>query len=301
MRLLLLAPRRAQTGNRTTARRIQDHLEAAGHLCILKDTSDYESPLAVSNLISSEKFEAALGIHLFKAGRLLQGNTVPFGIIFGGTDINEDAKNDEKAQVMGKVLDEARFAVSFTEAMKEMAATYWPQIRNKICVQAQGIVSLPNRQHNWTEFLQRAGISQDDQNLYVFLLICGLRRVKDPLYLLDVFSEWHQEDSRVHLIIVGPAADPTFAEEVEEKVNSWGTSVTSNPPGRSSRRCEKVFCRHKHFHFRRDVCCNFRGNGFKRSCAGEKYSRKCCSNCTPNNWIIIFNPPGICPAGQNVD
>ncbi|KAM6423542.1 glycosyltransferase 1 domain-containing protein 1 isoform 1-T2 [Liasis olivaceus] len=219
MRLLLLAPRRAQTGNRTTARRIQDHLEAAGHLCILKDTSDYESPLAVSNLISSEKFEAALGIHLFKAGRLLQGNTVPFGIIFGGTDINEDAKNDEKAQVMGKVLDEARFAVSFTEAMKEMAATYWPQIRNKICVQAQGIVSLPNRQHNWTEFLQRAGISQDDQNLYVFLLICGLRRVKDPLYLLDVFSEWHQEDSRVHLIIVGPAADPTFAEEVEEKVN----------------------------------------------------------------------------------
>ncbi|XP_032085789.1 glycosyltransferase 1 domain-containing protein 1 isoform X3 [Thamnophis elegans] len=200
MRLLLLAPGRAQTGNGTTARRIQDHLQAAGHLCILKDTSDYESPLAISNLISSEKLEAALGIHLFKAGRLLQGSPVPFGIIFGGTDVNEDPKSEEKFQIMEKVLDEARFAVSFTEAMKEAAATYWPQSRNKICVQAQGI-------------------AQDDQSLYTFLLICGLRRVKDPLYLLDVFSEWHREDSRVHLIIVGPAADPTFAKEVEEKVN----------------------------------------------------------------------------------
>ncbi|XP_026572011.1 glycosyltransferase 1 domain-containing protein 1 [Pseudonaja textilis] len=231
MRLLLLAPGRAQTGNGTTARRIQDHLQAAGHLCILKDTSDYESPLAIANLISSEKLEAALGIHLFKAGRLLQGSPVPFGIIFGGTDVNEDVKNEEKAQVMEKVLDEARFAVSFTEAMKEAAAMYWPQIKNNICVQAQGIVSLPNRRHNWAEFLQRAGIAQDGQSLYIFLLICGVRRVKDPLYLLDVFSEWHREDSRVHLIIVGPAADPTFAKEVEEKVNKAdGVHLLSEVP-----------------------------------------------------------------------
>ncbi|XP_034291121.1 glycosyltransferase 1 domain-containing protein 1 isoform X3 [Pantherophis guttatus] len=199
MRLLLLAPGRAQTGNGTTARRIQDHLQAAGHLCILKDTSDYESPLAISTLISSEKLEAALGIHLFKAGKLLQGSPIPFGIIFGGTDVNEDAKIEEKAKIMEKVLDEARFAVSFTEAMKEAAATYWPQSRNKICVQAQGIVSLPNRQHNWAEFLQRA--------------------------------EWHREDSRVHLLIVGPAADPTFAKEVEEKVNrSDGVHLLSEVP-----------------------------------------------------------------------
>ncbi|XP_058014307.1 glycosyltransferase 1 domain-containing protein 1 isoform X3 [Ahaetulla prasina] len=165
MRLLLLAPRRAQTGNGTTARRIQ-------------------------------------------------------------------------------------FAVSFTEAMKEAAATYWtlwlrllmqsvinssclqllqvqvppgprltqpsilykPQTRNKICVQAQGI-------------------AQDDQNVYLFVLICGLRRVKDPLYLLDAFSEWHRGDSRVHLLIVGPAADPTFAKEVEEKVNrSFGVHLLPEVP-----------------------------------------------------------------------
>ncbi|XP_058014308.1 glycosyltransferase 1 domain-containing protein 1 isoform X4 [Ahaetulla prasina] len=112
----------------------------------------------------------------------------------------------------GTTARRIQFAVSFTEAMKEAAATYWPQTRNKICVQAQGI-------------------AQDDQNVYLFVLICGLRRVKDPLYLLDAFSEWHRGDSRVHLLIVGPAADPTFAKEVEEKVNrSFGVHLLPEVP-----------------------------------------------------------------------
>ncbi|XP_077776972.1 glycosyltransferase 1 domain-containing protein 1 isoform X3 [Podarcis muralis] len=206
MRLLMLGALRAHTGNGTTARRIQDHLEAAGHSCTLVDISSCKSPLAVSNLIPSKNFEAALGIHLYKAGRLLQGSGIPFGIIFGGTDINEDAKCDEKAKAMGRVLEEARFAVSFTESMKEAAAVHWPRARNKIYVQAQGIL-------------------QDNSSLRLFLLICGLRRVKDPLYLVDAFAEWHREEPSTHLIIIGPAVsfpvffvDPLFAEEVKEKI-----------------------------------------------------------------------------------
>ncbi|XP_042297805.1 glycosyltransferase 1 domain-containing protein 1 [Sceloporus undulatus] len=205
MRLLLLASLRAQTGNGTTAQRIQGHLEAAGHVCTLKDTFSCESPLAVSKLIS-ENFDAALGIHLYKAGRLLQGSGIPFGIVFGGTDINEDARCEKKAQVMGTVLDEARFAVSFTEAMRERAISYWPLARNKIYVQAQGIVTAPNISFNWKKYLQSAGITQDHNRLRFFFLICGLRRVKDPLYLVDAFVEWHREDPSIHLIIIGPAA-----------------------------------------------------------------------------------------------
>ncbi|XP_053135749.1 glycosyltransferase 1 domain-containing protein 1 isoform X2 [Hemicordylus capensis] len=188
MRLLLLAPRRAQTGNGTTVRRIQDHLEAAGHTCILKDTSDFESPLTISDLISSESVDASLGIHLYRAGRLLQGSNIPFGIIFGGTDINEDAKRNEKSWVMGAVLDEARFAVSFTEAMKETAAAYWPPARNKIYVQSQGIVTAPSTSFNQKAFLQRA--------------------------------EWHRKEPGIHLIIIGPEVEAAFAEEVKEKVKT---------------------------------------------------------------------------------
>lgn len=30
--------------------------------------------------------------------------------------------------------------------------------------------------------------AKQEENVRVFLLVCGLRRVKDPLYLLDVFA-----------------------------------------------------------------------------------------------------------------
>uniref|UniRef100_A0A8C0NRU9 Glycosyltransferase 1 domain containing 1 n=2 Tax=Canis lupus familiaris TaxID=9615 RepID=A0A8C0NRU9_CANLF len=125
MRLLFLAVLRRHTGNAVTAERVREHLEAAGHICLLKDTSDLESSSEIAHFIKAEKLEAALALHLYRGGRLLQGHGIPFGIIFGGTDLNEDINQREKNQVMGKVLEEARFAVAFTESMKEMAQMQW--------------------------------------------------------------------------------------------------------------------------------------------------------------------------------
>ncbi|NWR53006.1 GL1D1 protein, partial [Regulus satrapa] len=196
----------------------RNHLHAAGHICVLKDAFAYESPTEIANLTSSDKFDAALAIHLYKGGRLLQGSRIPFGIIFGGTDVNEDIKCKEKCQVMGAVLEEARFAVAFTVEMKELAAAEWPDARKKIYVQSQGIKTTPSETFDWYRFLQNAGIPTDTDSLHLFLLVCGLRRVKDPLYLVDVFSEWHRKDPSVHLGIIGPAVDPLFTSEVKDKV-----------------------------------------------------------------------------------
>uniref|UniRef100_A0A673VEU8 Glycosyl transferase family 1 domain-containing protein n=1 Tax=Suricata suricatta TaxID=37032 RepID=A0A673VEU8_SURSU len=195
-----------------------DHLEAAGHVCVLKDASDLESSSGVAKLIEAENLEAALALHLYRGGRLLQGHGVPFGIIFGGTDLNEDVNHEEKNKVMGKVLEEARFAVAFTESMKEVAETQWPHARSKIYVQSQGVVTVPNAAFNWNTFLHQSGINQSADNLYIFLLVCGLRQVKDPLYLVDAFSEWHREEPNVYMVIVGPEVDPVFTREVEAKV-----------------------------------------------------------------------------------
>ncbi|XP_060049278.1 glycosyltransferase 1 domain-containing protein 1 isoform X2 [Erinaceus europaeus] len=206
MRLLFLAVLRPHTGNAVTAGRVRDHLEAAGHVCVLKDAFDFESPSEISDLIDAENFEAALALHLYRGGRLLQGHRIPYGIIFGGTDLNEDVNQGEKNKVMGKVLEEARFAVAFTESMKETAQKQWPHAKGKIYVQSQGIATAPNSTFNWNTFLQRSEINGSADNLRVFLLICGLRQVKDPLFLVDAFSEWHQEEPCVYMVIVGPEA-----------------------------------------------------------------------------------------------
>ncbi|XP_031792256.1 glycosyltransferase 1 domain-containing protein 1 isoform X3 [Piliocolobus tephrosceles] len=186
MRLLFLAVLRPHTGNAVTAQRVRAHLEAAGHVCILKDAFDFESPSEIANLILAENCEAALALHLYRGGRLLQGHRIPFGIIFGGTDVNEDANQGEKNIVMGRVLEEARFAVAFTESMKEMAQAQWPHAKGKIYVQSQGIATTPNAAFNWNTFLQR--------------------------------SKWHQEEPSVYLVIAGPEVDPVFTREVKAKV-----------------------------------------------------------------------------------
>uniref|UniRef100_A0A672USX3 Glycosyltransferase 1 domain containing 1 n=1 Tax=Strigops habroptila TaxID=2489341 RepID=A0A672USX3_STRHB len=191
---------------------MKNHLHAAGHICVLKDAFMYESQTEIASLTSTDKFDGALAIHLYKGGRLLQGSRIPFGIIFGGTDVNEDVKCEEKHRVMGAVLEEARFAVAFTVKMKELAAAEW------VCLHDDGIKTTPKETFDWYRFLQNAGIPTDTGSLHVFLLICGLRRVKDPLYLVDVFSDWHRKEPSVHLGIIGPAVDPLFTSEVKEKI-----------------------------------------------------------------------------------
>ncbi|XP_040842832.1 glycosyltransferase 1 domain-containing protein 1 isoform X1 [Ochotona curzoniae] len=219
MRLLFLAVLRRHTGNAVTAERVRDHLEAAGHICLLKDAFDFDSPSDVASLITAENLQAALALHLYRGGRLLQGHRVPFGIIFGGTDLNEDAQEEEKSRVMGRVLQEARFAVAFSESMKEMAQRRWPHAKGKIFVQSQGITTTPNITFSWSSFLQRAAIDQSADCVHVFLLICGLRRVKDPLFLVDAFSDWHRDEGDAYLIIVGPEVDPVFTQEVKAIVD----------------------------------------------------------------------------------
>ncbi|XP_030074919.1 glycosyltransferase 1 domain-containing protein 1 [Microcaecilia unicolor] len=219
MKILFLACLRAHTGNCTTADRIKSHLEAAGHRCVLKDATSFGSPAEVADLIAEENFDVALAIHLYKGGRLLLGHGIPFGAIFGGTDINEDIKHEEKLKVMGAVMEAARFLVAFTDKMKEMAEEHWPHARNKIHVQPQGIQTTPSATFNFKKFLQSSDIPLNSGSVHLFLLICGLRRVKDPLFLVKAFSEWHKKDPQVYMIIVGPTIDPVFTEEVHSTVN----------------------------------------------------------------------------------
>ncbi|XP_069894072.1 glycosyltransferase 1 domain-containing protein 1-like, partial [Dipodomys merriami] len=102
--------------------------------------------------------------------------------------------------------------------MKEKAQAQWPHATGKIYIQSQGIAATPNPAFSWKEFLQRSEINQSADNLWVFLLICGLRQVKDPLFLVDAFSEWHEEEPGVYLVIVGPEVDPEFTREVKARV-----------------------------------------------------------------------------------
>ncbi|XP_062310469.1 glycosyltransferase 1 domain-containing protein 1 isoform X1 [Osmerus eperlanus] len=217
MKLLFLACLSPKTGNCTTAERIRAHIESAGHTCELRDAADFKSSTDMANLLKQmPPFEGAIAIHLFKAGRLLLDIQVPYGIIFGGTDINEDVKVEQKRLIMEQVLLKARFAVAFTNKLRE-EATFWLAQSGIIYIQPQGISTEVAESFCWKEFLTSSGVAERsaEEDLRVFLLVCGLRRVKDPLYLLEAFSEWHRQDPLTVLVIIGPKIDPVLTEEVE--------------------------------------------------------------------------------------
>ncbi|XP_068616991.1 glycosyltransferase 1 domain-containing protein 1 [Brachionichthys hirsutus] len=220
MRLLLIACLSPGTGNYATAARIRAHVEEAGHTCELRDAAEFRSSTEVANLLSQNPpFQGALAVHLFKAGRLLLDTRVPFGVIFGGTDVNEDVKVEQKRVVMEQVLQRARFAVAFSDRLKEASETFLRSQSSKIYVQPQGVQTEAAEEFCWNDFLSSSGLAGPRRDeLRVFLLVCGLRRVKDPLYLVEAFSEWHQEDPLNVLIIIGPRVDPLFSVQVEAVV-----------------------------------------------------------------------------------
>uniref|UniRef100_A0A3B4A3A3 Glycosyl transferase family 1 domain-containing protein n=1 Tax=Periophthalmus magnuspinnatus TaxID=409849 RepID=A0A3B4A3A3_9GOBI len=199
MKILFIACLSPKTGNNTTAERIRDYIESVGHTCELRDAAQFQSSAEVAQLLSQDPlFDGALAIHLFKAGRLL---LVPFGVIFGGTDINEDVKVEQKRLIMEQVLQKARFAVAFTEKMRETSGLFLVGLFIGAFFTLSALYF----------FCSHCNVSTAHvDELRVFLLVCGLRRVKDPLYLVRVFSEWHCQDPLNVLIIIGPKVRPGF-------------------------------------------------------------------------------------------
>ncbi|XP_056586059.1 uncharacterized protein glt1d1 isoform X4 [Triplophysa dalaica] len=116
---------------------------------------------------------------------------------------------------MERVLHKARFAVAFTDRLKEQAETLLVCESKKIHVQPQGIETRVASHFSWRDFLHSTGVSTEKvEDLRVFLLVCGLRRVKDPLYLLEAFSEWHIQNPLVLLIIIGPKVSKGVSESL---------------------------------------------------------------------------------------
>ena len=60
---------------------------------------------------------AVLGVHAFRAGKVLLGSQVPYLIVLGGTDVNVMAEDASKCQVMQQALDKSAAVLAFSREM----------------------------------------------------------------------------------------------------------------------------------------------------------------------------------------
>lgn len=221
--VLLLSPLTDGSGNKTTILRIKGQLEKNGFQCICKSPEDFKSPAACARFCKKNHVTLGIGIHAFKAGRLLKETDVPFTIILGGTDVNVMSKDEEKLSVMTQVLLKASHVVAFNALMLDCQRK-WPALdRSKCSIIPQGVCVFPS------SFSVRAYIRENYQRVvcddltHMFLIAGGIRPVKNPLFLVKAFSEWQKRccaNFRSLLVILGPAVDEIyfklFQSEIEE-------------------------------------------------------------------------------------
>ncbi|XP_071944541.1 glycosyltransferase 1 domain-containing protein 1-like [Antedon mediterranea] len=218
MKVLLLSPLHLQTGNNTSSQRIRNYLETDGHVVDLQDCYQFQSSEQFEDHVTTSQPDCVLAVHAYRSGLYLQACTLPLILVFGGTDLNEHFKCTDKMAVMTTVVHKAKFLLAFSKPMYEQVVHLWPDVNGQLILQPQAVKTSPDVSFSFTRHLQDicCDIRQDSD---IFLLLAGLRPVKDALYLCQVFSEWHQEENTVHLVLAGPDLDTAYTNQVKQIVN----------------------------------------------------------------------------------
>lgn len=230
MKILFIYPssKSSACGNVRTVTRIQQHLISQDTECISCDTSTIIGlqQNGACNYIQLERYvnkngiDGVLFLHAFKGAKILlcgckeclqDSSFIPYGVIFGGTDLNVDIKDEEKCLTMQKVLVRAKFAVAFTEAMKVIALNISPQLNVFVQPQAISPVNFEGKNILYTD--RNFNMVNNNKNIHGFLMVTGIRPVKDPMFLLQTWITFSEENPHLELklLILGPVLDSDYA------------------------------------------------------------------------------------------
>ncbi|XP_041377566.1 glycosyltransferase 1 domain-containing protein 1-like isoform X2 [Gigantopelta aegis] len=209
-----------KNGNFYTVDRIGNYLTDNGYTCLLVDPKSFSSKEEFQLFVETEGVDLVFGIHAYKSGCIFQdagsGISVPYILMLGGTDINEYSKDPAQLEVMTKAVDGARHLVVFGTTMLLKTKELWPCYPSEHIKEIKQAVIVKPSLFSLFDYLTSNHLikTSASSTLKIFLLVGGVRPVKDPVYLFDIFSEWHKQDDSVFLIVVGPKVDLQYCEEV---------------------------------------------------------------------------------------
>jgi len=232
-RILLLTSLREGTGNAVTAARLAELIPAAH--CFLLDINALPDAEALRKHVCECHVGLVLGIHAYRAGRLLVGCGVPFAIVLGGTDMNVMLHDEPKRLVMLDALAQAGAIIAFNQELLGRLLEAMPEARPKTFLVPQAVrtslVRLDAEGGDLDtvgglgageahELRRRLELEADD---VLLLLPAGLRPVKDVLFGAREVAAWHAREPRLCLRIVGPELDSAYAAQVRAALQELGS------------------------------------------------------------------------------
>eukprot|EP01147_Barroeca_monosierra_P010229 gene10228-2385_t len=196
------------TGNACLARRIQSYVTSItpSISCCVLSHEVFSSSKHLQEYCNDHNVIGIIGIHAYRSGRLLIGLQLPYVIVLGGTDVTTFMEDQTAKRIMYKALCNARDIVCFAPWMRDVVRIQLEVASNYFSIAPQAITLVPPA-------------SNDEANLHLrektFVLVAGLRPVKDVDYLVEAMDAWYAEDRSVQLLVVGEQRDEAYVSRIK--------------------------------------------------------------------------------------
>lgn len=159
------------------------------------------------------------GFHAYKTGPLVarwaRQLDIPYLVSLRGTDVYVDLMDSRKRKVISNVLSYASAVVVFHAGMKRAVVRVFPEIERKINIIPQGV---------WLPLTEGSGIIHGfsrEKHDVIFLVLGGVRPVKDPLFALASIAGVHQVYPQVKLVYAGAILDKSYGRRFLKEISRY--------------------------------------------------------------------------------
>ena len=218
LNVLIVSPLLPATGNFSTVLRLQCHFSKSNFNVSLMSCHDLLKQKlkcnvqALNDSLSCKNANCVLLLHALKSGACVLCScpnnckvSVKYAVIFGGTDLNEDVKDKKKLEVMKNCVEKSEFCVVFSNSMHVIAKKNFPSIS---LYQHPQALDYSLYDHYQNDDKINYNFFHNDLPIFVFVLPCSIRPVKDPLYIVDEIIKLKNILKKdVRLLILGPITD----------------------------------------------------------------------------------------------
>ncbi|XP_063397788.1 glycosyltransferase 1 domain-containing protein 1-like [Mytilus trossulus] len=220
MNILLISHLQKGSGNLHTIERIRTYLSDVDYKCILTSPDEFNDEDELTSYVTENSIKLIIGLHAFRAGKLLQDAKMNYILIIGGTDVNEDYRNQDKMNVMTQSVLSSRNIIVFSDGLRRKVKELWPVIpQDKIIEIKQGVQTCPST-FSLTDYIQEHHSDVYTTDMAICLCVGSIRPVKNPLYLVQEFSELHQRRQNIVYVICGPVVDEEYGKLFRTKIDS---------------------------------------------------------------------------------
>jgi len=142
--------------------------------------------------------------------KIIAGHQIPLIITLTGTDYNGGLAGSISSVPLEKSLLTASGLIVFHDEAYQSLKTKYQAVAEKVCVIPQGVEIIHDH-------VDRDSIRSEyslHKNDLVFIMVSGIRPVKNIGYGLDAFSEIKKQVCNARLLLVGPVIDKEEANRV---------------------------------------------------------------------------------------